>query len=193
MLLITIAYAWEQWKKTEVSANTKKIALGIYIVGLIWSAQDALMRYPLLWTPKTPLFAQTIQQDPNPGAVLVYPQEQEGRKTTSHQYLRKNTSFSNPQARLWFQTLINRPVHHYTKLATLIPNNGRRWQLDGGSLNKVELQLLIKQGLRYIVLDHTQLSTAKKQKTKGLLSSLGYGCTSFEEWGGIDICLLTER
>ena len=193
MMLITIAYAWEKRKETEISSTTKRIAGGVYLIALLWSAKDALIRYPLLWTPKIPLFAQTIQQDTTPGAIIVYPQEQEGRKTTSHQYLRKNPSFSNPQARLWFQTLVHRPIHHYTKLATLIPNSGRRWQFDGGALNQVELQLLIKQGLRYIVLDHTQLSTAKKQQTKGLISSLGYGCTSFEEWGGIDICLLTER
>ncbi|MAA80007.1 MAG: hypothetical protein CL916_12200 [Deltaproteobacteria bacterium] len=193
MMIVTIAYSWEDVKTKRLSPTSSKIAGILYIVALLWSAQDALIRYPLLWLPKTPLFAQTIQQDTNPGAVLVFPQEQEGRKTTSHQYLRTNTSFSNTQARLWFQTQIDRPVHHYTKLATLIPKEGRRWQFDGGALNKVELQLLIKQGLRYILLDHTQLSSAQKQQTKGLISSLGYGCTSFDEWGGIDICLLTDR
>ena len=193
MMIVTIAYGWEQWKYSSWYIEKKILYLSIYIVGLLWSAQDVLIRYPLLWTPKVPLFAQTIQQDPTAGATLVFPQEKEGKRVTTHQYLRKNTSFSNPQARLWFQTLIDRPTHHYTKLATLIPKQGRRWQFDGGALNRIEIQLLKKEGLRYVLLDHQQLTDQQLQQSKGLFSQLGYGCTLFNEWGGIDLCLLQER
>jgi hypothetical protein len=193
MMLCTIGYGWEHWKQSSRYIHKPRVFGVVLLVLLIWSAQDLLLRYPLLWTPKVPLIAQTITQDTNPGSVLVYPQEQEGRRATTHQYLRKDTSFSNPQARLWFQTLINRPMHHYTKLATLIPKSGRRWKLDGGTLSRIELEQMRTKGLRYVVVDNTQLSTQAQQQTKGLFTQLGYGCSDFDEWGGLTLCLLAQR
>lgn len=192
MMLVSIAVAWNHWNKTKEKKHTYIQGI-VFTFLLISSAQDLLLRYPLLWTPKVPLFAQTIQQDTQEGAVLVYPTEREGKPSTSHQYLRKNTSFSNPQARLWIQTLINRPMFHYTKLATMIPKEGRRWKFDGGMLSSIEIDQLKQQGLRYVILDSAQLSTQQQQQSKGIFSQKGYGCTHFDEWGGIDLCLLEQR
>ena len=193
MMLVTIAYGWSDWTAKKKYTGTEHRFFALLSVLLLWSAKDLLFRYPLLWLPKKPLIAQTIERDPTPGAVLIFPQEQEGRKTTSHQYLRNDTSFSNPQARIWFQTLINREMRHHTKLATLVPKTGRRWKIDGQQLDRRELELLRQQGLRYVILDHKSLNTRQLQQTQGIFSQLGYGCTKFDEWGGLDLCLLEER
>ena len=193
MMLITIAYAWERHSQHPLFKRyiyTKPIIITLLLVS---SSFELLTRYPLLWTPSIPLIAQTINRDPTPGAVLVYPQEQEHKKAQTHQYLRKNTSFSNPQARLWFQTLIDRPMHHHSKLATLISKGTRRWKFDGGGLSMIEVEELRQKGLRYIILDHKSISKQQLQQYLQLFQRKGYGCSTFKEWGSLSLCLLENR
>ncbi|MEC7984544.1 MAG: hypothetical protein VX278_05240 [Myxococcota bacterium] len=194
MLLLTIGFGLQHildHKKLPLHRNKLLWILTGVLITL--SAKDLLLRYPLLWTPKVPLFAQTITMDSTPGAVIVFPQEKETRKSTGHQYLRKNTQFSNPQIRLWFQTLIDRPMRHHSKLATLVAKPGRRWKIDGGSLDRQELIQLKQAGLRYLIIDRSQLSQRKYEQTKKTVSQQGFGCSYFDEWGGIDLCLIAER
>ena len=130
--------------------------------------------------------------DSEPGAVVVFPQEKRDQRSSGHQYLR-NTQFSNPQVRLWFQTLIDRPMRHHSKLATLVAKPGRRWKLDGGSFDKQEILELKRTGLRYLILDREQLSQQQYDRAKRVLSQLGFGCSYFDEWGGVDLCLIADR
>ena len=84
-------------------------------------------------------------------------------------------------------------MRHHSKLATLIAKPGRRWKIDGGTLDRQELIQLQQAGLRYLILDRSQLSTGQYDQAKQTLSGLGFGCSYFDEWGGVDLCLLAER
>ena len=190
MMLITMAYGLEKWQnRAEVALKPRVLNVAVVVL-MAWSSKDLLLRYPLLWTPEVPEIARAINEDPNPGQVLVYPQEEDAIRAVSHFHLRSNTSFSNPQIRIWFQTLIDRPMRHHTRLATMVAReNPRNWPLDDGSLS-ADLQGLQERGLRYVILDHSQLTEESLAHALQVVDRLGHQCRYFPEWGGLELCLL---
>jgi hypothetical protein len=169
------------------------LSFGILIVS---NSKNLLFQYPLLWTPQTPSFAKQIYEDPIQGSVIVYPQERtdkqrRGQKHSGHTYLSSSLNFSNPQARLWFQTLINRPMHHTSKLSTL-QKNGRGLQLKR-KIQQNEIRILVSKGLRYVLIDYSALTKGEVKKIAQMLQREGFGCQYFDEWDGIEVCRQSDR
>ena len=197
MMGLVIAYGLEWLIEKKPGKQGLQALVAISGVTLISSSWGLLTGYPLLWTPVTPQFAIDIQEDPMEGALIVVPQEQPEKAQTynqNHLSLKKNTSFSNPQARLWFQTLIDRPVRHHSKLSTLIPKSeGRPLSLDRGVISRQEVESLKEKGLRYLLLDNEALGRQALGKAKKTLDQMGHKCRHYDEWGGIDVCRMDGR
>ena len=118
---------------------------------MLMNAKTYSYNYPLLWTPPVPTFAKQMQEDPMEGSAIVYPQElmdkqRRGQTHSGRNYLSTSLNFSNTQARLWFQTLVNRPMHHSSKLSTL--KNGLGLQLE----RKIQQQEICFVGLQRVAL-----------------------------------------
>ena len=100
-------------------------------------------------------------------------------------------NFSNTQARLWFQTLVNRPMHHSSKLSTL-KKNGRGLQLER-KIQQQEIRLLVSKGLRYVLIDYSALTKGEVKKIAQMLQREGFGCQYFDEWDGVEVCRRSDR
>ena len=146
--------------------------------------------------PKS-LLCQGHQRGPNQGSshclsARAAHKRGRGEASQTHQYLSENTSFSNPQARLWFQTLINRKIHHHSRLSTLKKNSETGLQLER-TFSVDEIIRLVPQGLRYIVIDSSQLAPGAAKTHTTQLSQIGFGCQKYDEWGGVYVCRWANR
>ena len=188
------SYLHQKYLKTHSMSNwISGVLFGLLLVS---NAKNLLLQYPLLWTPPVPSFAAQIKKDPIEGSVIVYPQEKKdqqrrGQQHSGHKYLSSSLNFSNPQARLWFQTLIDRPMHHTSRLSTLT-KYGQGLQLER-QIQQSEIHLLVSKGLRYVLIDYSALTKGEVKKISQMLQREGFGCQYFEEWDGVELCRQSDR
>ena len=184
---------YQKFEERKYSSWIVGISFGII---MLMNAKNLLLNYPLLWTPPVPTFAKQMQEDPMEGSAIVYPQERmdkqrRGQTHSGHNYLSTSLNFSNTQARLWFQTLVNRPMHHSSKLSTL-KKNGRGLQLER-KIQQQEIRLLVSKGLRYVLIDYSALTKGEIKKIAQMLQREGFGCQYFDEWDGVELCRISDR
>jgi len=162
------------------------------------AGRGAWASYPLLVPPADPGFVAPIASDEDDVAVVVLPQEApEGRgpRPTTHQRLDRKADFSNPQARLWIQTRLDKAMRHTPTLGTLRRRVPRDLRLDrdparGGVLDRRELERLRAQGLRYLLLAHAQLGPQGLSRLQTDLARVGADCTEYPDWDGVSLCRL---
>jgi hypothetical protein len=156
--------------------------------------------YPLLWTPADPEFITEIRSNPTSGAVIVLPQEQPEdpqNRRTFQPLLSEDPSFANPQARLWWQTRMNRAMRHHSRLGTLVARSDTSLRLDempglhGSILDPQELSSLIDQGLAAVVIDHGQLAPGVDDTLRRELTMIGAECSTYDDWSGVSLCWLS--
>ena len=194
MMSLVIGFGIDEFLKRRPQKEWL-ISLSFAVLIGCYGARKALLKYPLLWTPDVPQFAKDIAADPTAGAAIVFPQEQAQQKErlATHDYLHPDTiSFANTQARVWFQTLIGRPMRHHSKISTLTPKVKPNLQLDragyGSGIQQQELTSLVDQGLLYLIVDHGQTSENQRSQIVSFTKQIGAECTDYNEWGGVTVC-----
>ena len=112
----------DRWIKSN---GTKKasLAFGFLAAGLSANGNGLWTDYPLLWTPKDPAFLSELQAIPSNQAIVVLPQSSPKAPTSStiNPYW-PMISFTNPQARLWWQTRWDRPIQTLQSLGNAHPD-----------------------------------------------------------------------
>ena len=196
MMLTMVSGSFALYQKFEERKYSSWIIGISFGIVMLMNSKNLLLQYPLLWTPPVPSFAKQIQEDPMEGSAIIYPQERvdkqrRGQTHSGHNYLSTSLNFSNTQARLWFQTLINRPMHHSSKLSTL-QKNGRGLQLER-KIQQQEIRLLVSKGLRYVLIDYSALTKGEVKKIVQMLQREGFGCQYFDEWDGVELCRRSDR
>ena len=180
------------WRPTALPGLALGSGLALVVLlscGWWWS-------YPITRAPLPPEFVVDLTRSSDRRAVVVLqPAHPRTEVVTTPGYYSiegEVTFLRNPNARLWLQTVLDRPTMYFPGLVSVaLLSKPPDWlgRSPVSALEAHQVAWLRRAGFGYVLLDH-QTCGGSLGVLRGSLVDQGASCREYDEWGGISVCRL---